>query len=333
MNDLYGDVLEHHGTKGQKWGVWNEETRARYLGIKTGLKNRVSKTAKNLSDAHKVKSEQRKAEKAEASRIKKEERVAAKAAKEEQERFDKETRKKYHLSADQYKKLRETTLNSNDPNVVEKGMHLLNDKELNEKIERLRKENEIRNLSSLKTKRENDERKARAEAREKSLGYVIAKNASDKALNIVADQVLKPGAQEMMRRARANFDDERKKAGERNQQQMKKNEKDLEKQLAKREKQEKQAAEKQAKKEREAAERKEKKEQQAAERKAKAEEQMRLKAERDEAAYQERKKQAAADTERLIEMMKRQEHEAEVLSNRDHYRDPEYYRLKRKQRI
>lgn len=30
----YTDFLYHHGVQGMKWGVWNDETRARRLGIR-----------------------------------------------------------------------------------------------------------------------------------------------------------------------------------------------------------------------------------------------------------------------------------------------------------
>jgi len=44
----YSNELCHHGTIGMKWGVWNDETRARYEGRKTIL-NSASDAAKKTS--------------------------------------------------------------------------------------------------------------------------------------------------------------------------------------------------------------------------------------------------------------------------------------------
>lgn len=46
---VYGGSLSHYGIPGMKWGVWNEETRARYTG------NRVKKERKHLSNDQKKK--------------------------------------------------------------------------------------------------------------------------------------------------------------------------------------------------------------------------------------------------------------------------------------
>ena len=45
MPNYYGIItkensLSHYGVKGMKWGEWNDETRARYLGLAGGDKKK-----------------------------------------------------------------------------------------------------------------------------------------------------------------------------------------------------------------------------------------------------------------------------------------------------
>ena len=44
---VYGGELYHHGTKGMKWGVWNDETKSRYTGGKKRKKASIKKEIKN----------------------------------------------------------------------------------------------------------------------------------------------------------------------------------------------------------------------------------------------------------------------------------------------
>ena len=182
------DELMHHGTKGMKWGVWNAETAARYAGVtKTFVKNKVNNFTSKAKESH----EQKKAVAA-----------AEKAAKKQQKEFDSETRKRYGLSGKQYNELRTRTLNSNDPSVVAKGMHLLTDKELVDKIDRLEKENKIRKIATSKEDREAKVRQAKAEARSKTLPYVLGKAAGNAAINAISNKVLQPGTKELYSRLR-----------------------------------------------------------------------------------------------------------------------------------
>ncbi len=51
---IYSDELYHHGIKGQKWGVWNDETRARRTGVSNHIGNNSSaKTKFKLSKGQK----------------------------------------------------------------------------------------------------------------------------------------------------------------------------------------------------------------------------------------------------------------------------------------
>lgn len=118
----------------------------------------------------------------------------------EQRAFDKETRKRYHLSASKYKKLRQATLNSNDPSVVKRGMHLLNDEELKSKVNRLEQEKKIRDIEFVKLTNESSIRNKQLEAKQKTLRYQLAKQAGDMAIKNLEKQVIQPGTKMMFDR-------------------------------------------------------------------------------------------------------------------------------------
>jgi hypothetical protein len=180
--------LEHHGTKGMKWGVWNAETRARYVGmprragkaLQVSLKSAGASVAKGASaiknkTSAKV-SEQRASRK------------QAKAEKKERKKEIAEQRKELGMTRVEYDRLRERTLKSHDPRVVERGMHTLTDSELNAKIDRLRREESISNMAANKTANIQRERKARSEAIKANPIYGLGKDILYKKLGLKGDK-------------------------------------------------------------------------------------------------------------------------------------------------
>lgn len=275
MNDIIDDYIEHHGIKGMKWGVWNAETAARYAGV----------VGRKLKTAVKKGVDNKKAEFAENRQKKK-----------EQKAFDKETQKKYHLSAKEYEKLRETTLRSNDPSVVSRGMHLLSDEELNAKLDRLKREEVITTMALKQKKQEASIRKELAEAKQKTLGYQIGDKASTAAIDLLKNSVIKPGLDQTWKDI----------ADERNRVKKEQNEK-----------REKQKAELALKLEESKKKTEEKKKENEAKKQAKKEEKEQNKKEWKEAdqrdkerARKERQTEAHKSTERVMEILREKEKEA-----------------------
>lgn len=165
------DYLAHYGVRGMKWGVWNAETAARYAG-------RHTKSARGKMKA--------------LVKQKKEEHESRVASRRKKRQFDRMTRKTYKLSAKKYNQLRNTTLKSNDPEVVKRGMHLLTDEELNKKIDRLERENKITKLSTEQATRKAAAKKARGEARANTLPYKLTKYAVEKTVDNVNTNLVKP---------------------------------------------------------------------------------------------------------------------------------------------
>ena len=172
---LNSTPLEHHGTKGMKWGVWNAETRDKYL-VGAARKISSAKTALSKSAAKKV-SEMKSSHSA-----KKTARAEEKAAKKQNKADVAEQRKELGMSRARYNQLRETTLQSHDPKVVAKGMHTLTDMELDKKLDRLKKEDQIARLSSEQATRKHQEHKARSEAIKANPLYSIGMNVAGRAI-------------------------------------------------------------------------------------------------------------------------------------------------------
>ena len=166
---LNSTPLEHHGIKGMKWGVWNAETRAKYLG---GVKKFTKKKVSEAKEAHEAKQK---------------ERTEAKAAKKQAREDVKAQRKELGLTRAKYNELRETTLRSHDPKVVAKGMQTLTDAELDQKLERLKKEDQITKMYLDQTTRKHQEHKARNEAIKANPLYDIGMKALKKATKGLID--------------------------------------------------------------------------------------------------------------------------------------------------
>lgn len=172
--------LEHYGVKGMKWGVRNSETLRKYAG---SMKRKMSTISKFTSSSI-VKAAVRKiqgAKKAPSTKVSKsyserkvrhlEKKEAAKALRTEKKEASKALRaekkalrKEAGMSPVKYEKLRRTTLKSHDPEVVARGMHLLTDSELSDKIVRLQSEDVISKLAASKAERRTKAAKNRYEA-------------------------------------------------------------------------------------------------------------------------------------------------------------------------
>ena len=158
------DYLAHYGVPRMKWGVRNAETLRKYAGPK----GRTSKSKKETirSRIGSVGSTLKtKAVSSARTRIENRRQVNRLYKENSTEKGRKE-----------FDRLRKKTLRSHDPSVIERGMHTLTDSELDIKIERLNKEQKVRDLvqsnkasnADLRVKQENAKKAAR-EAKAASL--------------------------------------------------------------------------------------------------------------------------------------------------------------------
>ena len=202
MEDIE-DILSHHGVKDMHWGVWNDETKRKYgvLGPK-GRKTNVDSPPIPKSDSPKQakpslvergknainqkRQAKQDAKEAERKRIADEEAAAIAASKR-----DSEIRSKYGMSANEYDKLRNVTLNSHDPVVVAKGMKLLSDDELTAKIQRLEQEGRIKSLAETQKKQVSEARRAELQRKQQSLPYRLGESAAKTITGTVVNNITK----------------------------------------------------------------------------------------------------------------------------------------------
>lgn len=130
----YSAYLEHHGIKGQRWGI------RRYQDYPSGEKHKGSFIGEKREPS---KRQQRKAEKLKKKKFAEIQKARAKA--EAEKKAAKEKAKKDE-------KIREKLLVSRDPEYIVKHMHLLTNKELDERLSRLNSEDRMRALAKKKTK-------------------------------------------------------------------------------------------------------------------------------------------------------------------------------------
>lgn len=195
-------ALEHHGIKGMKWGVRNQETLRKYGLIgsakkkASGLKETLSSKVSGLAGSTKSKAINAAVSKVESAKAKY-------ASKKQQKAELAQQRKELGMKKKEFDKLRETTLKSHDPRVVAKGMHTLSDEELKIKIKRLQEEEKISKMATSREKSRHEIAKARNEALEKNLFVSLGKDAASKFINssvqeLGVNTIIKQGAQPVL---------------------------------------------------------------------------------------------------------------------------------------
>lgn len=194
--------LSHYGVKGMKWGVWNAETRAKYAGgigrASNTMKAKLSSAGGSITKGSRAAAKMvgRKASSlassAKASTTKKiEAKKAAKAEKIANRKDIAQQRKELGMTRKQYDRLRERTLKSHDPRVVEKGMRTLTDEELNKKLIRLQTEEKISRMSTDLASRKAQAAAARNDAISRNPLVKMGSAYVSKYVNGRIDQALK----------------------------------------------------------------------------------------------------------------------------------------------
>lgn len=179
FSDDRSEWLEHHGVKGQKWGVRNKDTLRKYAGpIGRSIKGKFDKFNKNRPHPlNNVKNE-----------------LARRSAANKQ---SSDMAKAYaggkYAHPKKYKAFMETraqTLRAHDPELVAKGMHTLTDSELKDKISRLEQEKKIRDLADAKQKAATDRavaienyKKAQKEAKASGIGMKLLTTTYNSTVN------------------------------------------------------------------------------------------------------------------------------------------------------
>ncbi len=208
----FDDYLEHYGVKGMKWGVWNEETKAKYNGglgrASNAMKAKLSqagsavgggaKAIKRFTGKSVASAKAQVATMAGNSKAKRE-------AKKEEKKEIAAQRKELGMTRVEYGKLRDQTLKSHDPNVIARGMHTLTDEELASKINRLNEENKVTRMASERTAQMYDAKKRRNEALNANplvqVGKVVLSDAGKNYANGLVNKMLGRGAAERIENA------------------------------------------------------------------------------------------------------------------------------------
>ena len=137
---MENNYLAHHGVKGQKWGVQNAETAARYARDRTGKKSSSS----SFKEAVKAGVRTRVTNTVENAKSAALKRISGEAKREAKSRgYD---------SVKEYQNARNKALYSHNPETVAKYASTLTDQELQNKLKRLSLEKQVLDLVPPKTK-------------------------------------------------------------------------------------------------------------------------------------------------------------------------------------